>query len=301
MKILVTGGAGYIGSMLVPKLLEKHDVTVLDNFIYRQNSLAQLCGKKNFDVHKVDCRDSLAVKQHLKHADVILPLAALVGAPLCNENPIDAALLNLHARIELFKNLSQEQLVIMPTTESAYGANGKVCTEETAANPLSSYAEHAIETESALLQRDKSGSLRLATVFGMSPRMRLDLLINDFVWRAQRDRAMVIFEGQYRRTCVHVSDVARAVIHALERNLRGIYNVGAVTLTKISLCETIRSHTDFTYVEADFEKDPDQRDYIVADDKIRATGFQPLVDLDTGIKELLKGYRMLSNTVHGNI
>ena len=301
MRILVTGGAGYIGSMLVPKLLEKHDVTVLDTFAYKQNSLAQLCGKKNFDVYRVDCRDALAVKPHLKRADVILPLAALVGAPLCNANPIDAALLNLHARMEMFKQLSQEQLVIMPTTESAYGANGAVCTEDTAANPLSSYAEHALETETALLQRDKSVSLRLATVFGMSPRMRLDLLINDFVWRAQKDRAMVIFEGQYRRTCVHVSDVARAVIHALEKNLRGIYNVGAVTLTKISLCETIRRHTDFTFVEADFEKDPDQRDYIVSDEKIRVTGFSPLVDLDTGIAELVKGYRTLTNTVHGNV
>ena len=301
MRILVTGGAGYIGSMLVPKLLEKHDVTVLDNFTYRQNSLAQVCWHKNFDVHKVDCRDSLAVKPYLKRADVVVPLAALVGAPLCNANPIDAALLNLHARMEMFKQLSQNQLVIMPTTESAYGANKEVCTEETASNPLSAYAEHAVETENALLQRDRAVSLRLATVFGMSPRMRLDLLVNDFVWRAQKDRAMVIFEGQYRRTCVHVSDVARAIIHVLEKNLRGIYNVGAVTLTKISLCETIRKHTDFTFVEAEFEKDQDQRDYVVSDEKIRATGFQPLVDLDTGIAELVKGYRMLSNSVHGNI
>jgi nucleoside-diphosphate-sugar epimerase len=287
--------------MLVPKLLEKHDVTVLDNFTYRQNSLAHLCWHKNFDVYRVDCRDALAVRPHLKRADVVIPLAALVGAPLCNANPIDAALLNLHARMEMFKNLSQSQLVIMPTTESAYGANGEVCTEETAANPLSSYAEHALETENALLQRDKSVSLRLATVFGMSPRMRLDLLVNDFVWRAQKDRAMVIFEGQYRRTCVHVNDVARTIIHALEKNLRGIYNVGSLTVTKISLCETIRKHTEFTFVEADFEKDPDQRDYVVSDEKIRETGFTPMVDLDTGIAELVKGYRMLTNSVHGNI
>jgi nucleoside-diphosphate-sugar epimerase len=301
LRILVTGGAGYIGSVLVPKLLEKHEVTVLDNFIYRQNSLAQLCKQKNFDVYKVDCRDSLSVKPFLRRADVIIPLAALVGVPLCNLNPIDAALLNLHAPLEMFKNLSQEQLVIMPTTESSYGSNADVCTEETPANPLSTYAEHKLEVENALLQRDKSISLRLATVFGMSPRMRLDLLINDFVWRAQKDRAFVLFEARYRRTCVHVTDVARAFLHALEKNLRGIYNVGAVTLTKQSLCEAINNHSKFTFIEADFDKDPDQRDYIVSDDKIRKTGFQPMVDLDTGIKELLKGFRMLSNSVHGNV
>ena len=224
-----------------------------------------------------------------------------MGAPLCNSNPIDAALLNLHARIEMFKNLSTEQLVIMPTTESAYGKNGGVCNEETASNPLSTYAEHAVEVEKALLERDKSVSLRLATVFGMSPRMRLDLLVNDFVWRAQKDRAFVLFESQYRRTCVHVTDVARAFIFALDKNLRGIYNVGSVTLTKQSLCETINKHLAFTFLEADFEKDLDQRDYIVSDEKIRSAGFLPLVVLDTGILELLKGYRMLSNTRHGNV
>lgn len=300
LKILVTGGGGYIGSVLVPRLLEKHEVTVLDNFLYRQNSLAPCCRNPLFDVHKVDCRDSLAVKPFLKRADVIIPLAGLVGAPLCDSNPIDAALLNLHAPIELFKNLSQEQLVLMPTTESSYGANSAVCTEETKTNPLSLYAEHKVEVENALLERDKSVSLRLATVFGMSPRMRLDLLVNDFVWRALRDRAFVLFEARYRRTCVHITDVARAFIHALNGNLRGVYNVGAVTLTKLSLCETIQKHTEFTFVEADFEKDPDQRDYIVSDEKIRKAGFIPQVDLDTGIRELIKGYRTLTDRVYGN-
>jgi nucleoside-diphosphate-sugar epimerase len=301
LRILVTGGGGYIGSVLVPKLLEKHEVTVLDSFLYRQNSLAACCGNPLFDVHKVDCRDNLSVKPFLKRADVIIPLAGLVGAPLCDLNPIDAALLNLHAPIELFKNLSQEQLVLMPTTESSYGSNGSVCNETTPTNPLSTYAEHKVEVEKALLERDKSVSLRLATVFGMSPRMRLDLLINDFVWRAQKDRAFVVFEGKYRRTCVHITDVARAFIHALEKNLRGIYNVGAVTLTKLSLCETIQKHIPgFVFVEADFESDPDQRDYIVSDEKIRKTGFEPQTGLDTGIKELLKGYRTLTDRVYGN-
>ena len=188
----------------------------------------------------------------------------------------------------------------MPTTESSYGSNADVCTEKTALNPLSTYAKHKVEVENALLARGNCVSLRLATVFGMSPRMRLDLLVNDFTWRAMKDRAFVVFEGKYRRTCVHVSDVARAMIHAL--GLSGVYNVGSVTLTKLSLCEAIKKHIpDFIYVEAPAGYDPDQRDYIVSDKKLRQTGFVPEVYLDLGIQELLKGYRMLKNSVHGNV
>jgi len=298
-KILVTGGAGYIGSVLVPMLLEDgHKVTVLDSFHYGQNSLALHCGNPDFEVHKVDCRDLEAVKPYLNH-DVIIPLASLVGAPLCNQNPVDAELLNLRAPIALFNELGS-QYVIMPTTESSYGSNADVCNEETPLNPLSTYAKHKVIVENSLLSRGNCVSLRLATVFGMSPRMRLDLLVNDFTWRALKDRAFVVFEGKYRRTCVHVTDVARAMIHAL--GLSGVYNVGSVTLTKLSLCETIKKHIpDFIYVEAPAGTDPDQRDYIVSDIKIRETGFLPEVSLDDGIKELLMGFRMLKNTVHGNV
>lgn len=301
MRILVTGGAGYIGSILVPKLLDDgHSVTVIDNFYYGQNSIAQLCLNPRFDVFNVDCRDINAVRPHLK-ADVIIPLAALVGAPICNQNPIDANLLNKEAPIDLFEELSSDQFVIMPTTESSYGSNSSTCTEETELNPLSTYAKHKVRVENALLSRKNSCSLRLATVFGMSPRMRLDLLVNDFTWRAYKDRAFVVFEAQYRRTCVHVRDVARAFIHALDLNLHGIYNVGSVTLTKRSLCEEIAKQTPFAYIEGDFGKDADQRDYIVSDEKIRKTGFTPEVSLQDGISELLKGFRMLKNTVHGNV
>jgi nucleoside-diphosphate-sugar epimerase len=301
MRILVTGGAGYIGSILVPMLLDDgHEVTVIDSFLYGQNSLASLCGNSRFDVHKVDCRDIEQVKPHL-NADVVIPLAGLVGAPVCNQNPVDATLLNRRSQIQLFHELSDDQLVIMPTTESSYGSNSEVCNEETPVNPLSTYAHDKVMVETALLLRKNACSLRLATVFGMSPRMRLDLLVNDFTWRALKDRAFVVFEGKYRRTCVHVRDVARAFIHALDLNLRGIYNVGSVTLTKLSLCEEINKQTPFTYIEADFGKDLDQRDYIVSDEKIRKTGFIPEVTLEDGIAELLKGYRMLKNSVHGNV
>lgn len=301
MRILVTGGAGYIGSILVPKLLDDgHHVTVLDNFLYGANSLAPYCSNPRFDVWKVDCRDIRQVRPHLVDVDAVIPLAGLVGAPICDQNPIDAELLNLQSPIELFKELG-EQIVIMPTTESSYGSNADVCNEETEVNPLSTYAVHKVRVEEALLSRGNACSLRLATVFGMSPRMRLDLLVNDFTWRAYKDRAFVVFEAQYRRTCVHVRDVARAFIHALDLNLRGIYNVGSVTLTKRSLCEEIAKQTPFAYIEGDFGKDADQRDYIVSDEKIRKTGFTPEVSLQDGISELLKGFRMLKNTVHGNV
>ena len=319
MKILVTGAAGFIGSILTPMLLtEGHEVVALDRFIYgNDTALAACAAHPNFDVYRVDCRDLNAVRPHVKDADCVIPLAGLVGVPLGNLNPIDAELLNLRAQIGLFGLLSSEQLVVMPTTESSYGSNADVCDETTPLNPLSTYARHKVEVENALMARGNSISLRLATVFGMSPRMRLDLLVNDFTYRALHDRALVLFEGRYRRTCVHVRDVARAFLHCLGHGVTafdefesgtppaislGIYNVGSCTMTKLSLCEAIQKRVPgFTFVEAPIAKDPDQRDYIVSDDKIRATGFQPLVDLDSGIKELLKGYRMLSNTVHGNI
>jgi len=304
MRILISGGSGYIGSVLVPLLLSQgHQVRVLDNFLYgNQTSLASLCHNPDFDIHRVDCRDHAEVSKHLHWPDVVIPLAALVGVPLCDLNPIDAELINLRAPLNIFKSLSNDQLIIMPTTESSYGKNESVCTEETPLNPLSTYALHKVEVESALLERDNAVSLRLATVFGMSPRMRLDLLINDFVWRALKDRAFVVFEGKYNRTCVHVSDVSRAFNHALDKDLRGVYNIGAVTISKLSLCEAIKVFIpEFTYVEADYLSDSDQRDYIVSDDKIRATGYVPRVTLPIGITELLKGYRMLTNNVHGNV
>ncbi|MBC7939737.1 MAG: NAD(P)-dependent oxidoreductase [Chitinophagaceae bacterium] len=330
MKILITGAAGYIGSILTPMLLaEGHTVTALDRFIYgNDTALANCCAHPNFEVHRVDCRDLSAVRQHVAGADVVIPLAGLVGVPLGNVNPVDAELLNLTAQLGLFTLLSHDQLVIMPTTESSYGSNTDVCTEETPLNPLSTYARHKVDVENALMARGNSISLRLATVFGMSPRLRTDLLVNDFTLRALRDRAFVVFEGKYRRTCVHVRDVARAFIHALRVNgpqgvpfrvitptdpramievepadkvALGIYNVGSCTMTKLSLCEAIAAQVPgFTYVEAPVGSDPDKRDYCVAMDKLLATGFRPEWTLDAGIAELLKGYRMLGVGPHRN-
>lgn len=312
MRCLITGGGGYIGSVLVPRLLDDgHQVTVLDNFLYRENSLAPCFINKNFSVHRVDVRDFIAVKPFLKEPDVIIPLAGLVGAPLCDMNPVDAELINLDSKLRLFRAVDPTQLVIMPTTESSYGSNADICTEETPLNPLSTYAKHKVQVEEALMARSvNSISLRLATVFGMSPRMRLDLLINDFAWRAMKDRALVVFEGHYRRTSVHVTDVARAIIHAINTDaMRSqIYNVGAVSVTKLELCAKIKEQVPyFNYVEWNekpkdqWGHDPDQRNYIVSDEKIRATGFAPKVTLEQGIAELLMGYRMLNNNRYGNV
>jgi len=305
--ILVTGGAGYIGSTLVPKLLnEGHNVTVLDNFMYGQTSLNQLCANKQFNVYNGDVRLKQDVFPLLKQADVIIPLAAYVGAPLCNKDPIGATSTNKDAIFMMIDNLSKEQIVIMPTTNSAYGT-GTYCTEESALNPISRYAIDKVEVEKRLLDHPNTISYRLATVFGMSPRMRIDLLVNDFVHRAVKDGFTILFEGHFKRNYVHVADVSNAFIHGLNNydNMKNeIYNVGLseANISKKELCEAIQKYIPtFTFMEAEVGKDPDQRNYIVSNDKIESTGFKTEVSLDAGIQELIKGYRMIRNTVYGNI
>jgi len=305
--ILVTGGAGYIGSTLVPKLLnEGHNVTVLDNFMYGQTSLNQLCANKQFNVYNGDVRLKQDLFPLLKQADVIIPLAAYVGAPLCNKDPIGATSTNKDAIFMMIDNLSKEQIVIMPTTNSAYGT-GTYCTEESALNPISRYAIDKVEVEKRLLDHTNTISYRLATVFGMSPRMRIDLLVNDFVHRAVKDGFTILFEGHFKRNYVHVADVSNAFIHGLNNydNMKNeIYNVGLseANISKKELCEAIQKYIPtFTFMEAEVGKDPDQRNYIVSNDKIESTGFKTEVSLNAGIQELIKGYRMIRNTVYGNI
>lgn len=306
MNILIPGGAGYLGSVLVPMLLARgHRVTVLDNLMYGENSLSPYCSYPGFDFHRVDFRDTEAVKPFLKDADVVIPLACLVGAPLCNLNPVDAELLNVRAHVEMFKLLSPDQLVINPSTESVYGRQSgrDALTEDSPTGPLVSYGVQKLDVENALQDRPNSVSFRMATLFGMSPRMRLDLLINDFTWRALKDRALVVFEGNAMRTCLHVADAARAFVHCLTMRpeKHEVYNVGSITVSKLSLCEAIKKQQDFFYVEAQFATDPDARDYRVSDAKLRATGYQHSVDLEEGIRELLLGYRMLGNNRYSNM
>ena len=308
--ILVTGGAGYLGSTMVPALLAAgHRVTVLDSFLFRQTSLNHVCHDPNFKVVKGDIRVESTIAPLLKKADIVIPLAALVGAPMCNADPVGAKTINHDAIVMMLKLMSREQRVLMPTTNSAYGSgdDANFCTEESPLRPISIYAKEKVAVEAELMQRENAVSFRLATVFGMSPRMRLDLLVNDFCYRAVHDRFVVLFEGNFKRNYVHVRDVARVFQHGLDNFelMKGqIYNVGLseANVSKRELCEHIqRQLPEFVFMDAPVGKDPDQRNYIVANTKLESTGFKTATSLDEGIAELIKGYTMIRNTRFGNV
>ena len=310
MHILVTGGAGYIGSVLIPKLLSAgHHVTLIDNFMFGQNSLAEACAYESFEPVRGDCRDESLIKKHLAKADIIIPLAALVGAPICKIDPLGTKTINQDAVEMLCRLASPTQRILMPVTNSGYGIGeeGQFCTEDSPLRPISLYGVTKVAAEAAVLERDNSLTFRLATVFGMSSRMRMDLLVNDFVYRAMHDRAIVIFEGHFKRNYIHIQDVARVFMHAIEHfdAMKGRpYNVGLddANLSKLELAETIKKHIpDFTYLEAPIGEDPDKRNYIVSNARIASTGFTPEWSLDRGIKELIKGYTILRNTRYGNV
>src|SRR5260370_33655232 len=275
--ILVTGGAGYLGSTLVPALLgEGHHVSVLDNFMFGQASLNHLCSDPNFDVYRGDARDEAVLKPLLKTADIIIPLAALVGAPLCNADKLCAESINRDAILTLIRLAGKQQRILMPITNSGYGIGqaGKFCTEESELRPITLYGRTKVEAERAALDRGNSISFRLATVFGMSPRMRIDLLVNDFVYRAVHDRAVVLFEAHFKRNYIHVRDVARIFIHGItnfETMQNQPYNVGLsdANLSKPELCSKINQHVpNFVFLEALIGEDPDKHDYIVSNERI---------------------------------
>lgn len=309
-KVLVTGGAGYLGSVIVPELLKLgFQVTVLDNFMFGQNSLLDCCAYEKFEVIRGDARDEGILKPLLQQSDYIIPLAALVGAPLCNRDKIGTVTTNRDAIASIAKLASREQRIIMPTTNSGYGIGqkGVYCTEETPLNPISLYGKAKVEAEKIVLDRGNSISLRLATVFGMSPRMRIDLLVNDFTYRAVKDRFVVVFEGHFKRNYIHIRDVARAFIHAIDNfdmMKNEAYNVGLsdANLSKLELCAKIKEQVpDFVYIEAPIGEDPDKRDYIVSNEKIEKTGFKPIYSLKMGIKELIKGYKIITNSKYSNV
>jgi nucleoside-diphosphate-sugar epimerase len=308
--ILVTGGAGYLGSTMVPDLLKAgHNVTVLDNFMFQQASLNHVCNNPNFSIVKGDIRIKSVMQPLLKNADIVIPLAALVGAPICTLDPVGATTINRDAISMMIRQLSKDQIVLMPTTNSAYGTGDEnnYCTEESPLKPISQYAIEKVAIEKELMQRENVISFRLATVFGMSPRMRIDLLVNDFTYRAVNDKFIVLFESSFKRNYVHVRDVSRAFQHAISNFgvMKGqIYNVGLsdANLSKKELCERIQKQIpNFVFIEAAFGKDPDQRNYIVSNVKIEATGFKTENSLDKGIEELIKGYTMIKNTRYGNV
>ena len=310
LNILVTGGAGYLGSILVPELLcAGYNVTVLDNFMYKQHSLGHVCSNPGFEVVNGDVRIESTVDALLKKADIVIPLAAYVGAPLCARDPVGATTVNHDAILMMLSKLSKDQIVLMPTTNSAYGSGGdnNFCNEESPLRPISQYAIEQVEVDKALMSHPNTISFRLATVFGMSPRMRIDLLVNDFVYRSVHDRFVVLFESGFKRNYIHVRDVTRAFLHAIsnyDKMKNQIYNVGLsdANISKNELCHAIQQRIpDLVFLDAPIGKDPDQRNYVVSNAKIEATGFKPAYSLDAGICELIKGYTMIRNTIYGNI
>jgi nucleoside-diphosphate-sugar epimerase len=307
--ILVTGGGGYIGSVLIPRLLDcGHDVQVVDSFMYRDNSLARSMSNSRLGIDVFDVRDEARMRPLVAQADVVVPLAAIVGAPACARDTTAAESINLKAPLALFALLADGQRVIMPTTNSAYGTTplGEVCTEESQLKPLSIYAQHKVEVEHALLAHPGSTSFRLATVFGMSPRMRLDLLVNDLTNRALVDRSVVLFEADFIRNYVHVRDVCGAILWAIDNPevvMGEVFNVGLTeaNLSKRQLCEAIQRHVPgFVFSEADAGHDPDQRNYTVSNQKIEKAGFSFAVTLDAGLAELVKGLPTLHAKRYSN-
>lgn len=310
MNILITGGAGYIGSILTPLLLTSgHKVTVIDNYKYNQSSLSTLFLDKNFSLIKEDCRNINILENIIKEFDIIIPLAAYVGAPLCNKDPWAASSINKDSVLSLFKILSKNQLVIMPTTNSAYGSGNKnnYCDENSELNPLSLYAKEKVEIEKILMERQNSISFRLATVFGMSPRMRLDLLVNDFTFKALNEKSIVLFESHFKRNFIHVRDVAAAFKIAIDNPKKfvgEIFNVGLsdANLSKYELCELIKKFLpDFEIYKSNTGKDPDQRNYLVSNEKIEKTGFKPEISIEDGIKELIEGLKIFNTKPYTNL
>ena len=309
-KILITGGAGYIGSILTPLLLSlNYKVTVLDNLSFKQKSLLNCFSNENFNFINGDICDEKLVSEIIPKFDIIIPLAAIVGAPACNKNPSLSKLINDEASMNIVNLTSKDQKIILPTTNSGYGIGekDKFCNEETPLKPISDYGKQKVKIEKAYLEKKNAVSLRLATVFGVSPRMRMDLLVNDFVYKAVNERVLILFEENFRRNYIHIRDVANAFVFSINNFAKmknNAFNVGlsSANLTKRQLAEKIKEHIPELYIHSqEIGEDPDKRDYIVSNEKIEAIGWQANYNLDMGIKELIKGYKMIKNSEFTNI
>ncbi len=310
-RILVTGGAGYIGSVLVPELLRAgHEVAVIDNFWYNQASLLDVCNYKTLTVVRGDARDEKLIAKYIVGKDFIIPLACIVGAPACDRDPVAARTINLEAVQLILKLRDKSQKIIFPNTNSGYGrmAEGVAfCDETSALDPVSLYGKLKVQAEKELLEAGNAITLRLATVFGASPRMRLDLLVNDFVYRAVNDGAVVLFEAHFKRNYIHVRDVVRAFMHAMEnfeKMKNQTYNVGLseANLSKAELCAAIKKQLPkFTFIESKIGEDPDKRNYVISNEKIEKAGYKTQVTLDDGIAELIKAYQVIKRNDFANI
>ena len=310
MKILVTGGAGYIGSVLVPSLLaEGHEVTVVDSFMYQQTSLLDCAVNPKLRIIRGDVRDHRLMGDLVPKFDAFLPLACLTGAPLCDKDPIAAQAVNHDAVKFLAEKKSPQQMLIFPSTNSGYGVGeaGIECNEETPLRPVSLYGRLKVELEKYLLDRQDCITFRFATLFGTAPRMRLDLLVNDFTYRAVVDKFVILFEPHFKRNYLHVRDGAGAFRHCLANydKMKGRpYNVGLsdANISKWDLCEVIKKHIpSFTVMVAEIGKDPDQRNYIVSNQRIESTGFRTTIGLDAGVQELIRGYQVIRRNQFSNV
>ncbi|ACD94520.1 NAD-dependent epimerase/dehydratase family protein [Trichlorobacter lovleyi] len=308
--VFITGGAGYLGSILCEHLLDKgYRVTVLDSLMYGEQNLNHLCANPDFDFHRGDARDEKLVGSLIRDADVLIPLAAIVGAPACDLDPLMASSTNRDAIAMLCRIRRPEQLIIYPTTNSGYGTKtGDVfCTEESSLDPISLYGRTKCEAEEIVLAAGNSITLRLATVFGMSPRPRLDLLVNHFTYAAFFDGYLVIFEKDFKRNYVHIRDVADCFIHCIENPARMTgrpFNVGldAANLSKEELALKIKEHIPRFYLHfSEVGSDPDKRNYIVSNQRLADVGFVARRSLDEGIRELIKGYRLIGRMPCKNI
>lgn len=310
MNILITGGAGYLGSVLTEDLLiAGHNVTVVDNFMYGQTGLAPLCASPRLRLARGDAADIFAWRHLLAGIDAVIPLAAIVGAPACKQNEMAARRVNLEAVQELVEILPTNTWILFPNTNSGYGRKADwygECTEEDALNPISVYGTQKVAAEREVLRFRNSAVFRFATLFGCSPRMRLDLMVNDFCYRAVRDRALVLFDMNYRRNFLHVRDAARVFLFALEHfdTMRGqVYNAGlsSANITKRQLCEAIeRRVPGFVWMGSSYSSDPDKRDYVVSNAKLEALGWRPERTLSAGIEELIRAFSALPYAKHTN-
>ena len=307
MKVLITGGAGYLGSNLTRHLLEAgYSVTVLDNLMYDQVTLLHLFGNPKFQFELGDVRDKKLLQELVGLNDVIIPLAAIVGMPACKANPELTVAVNYQQVADIVEVLRDDQKLILPNTNSQYGSSDSIITEESPFNPLSLYAKTKCDAENIMLANGNGVSLRLATVFGVSPRMRTDLLVNDFVYKSIVDGYLVLFEAHFKRNYIHVQDIARTfqfIIENYDKCKGQAFNVGLSTanLSKLELAEKIKSHIPSLVIKQDdFKEDFDKRNYIVSNEKLESLGWKPIYDLDYGIKQLMSAYKIVINKNNQN-